>query len=43
MSLNQQLRQHRVLLLNPRLVALMGLVALAVLVAGCKSTSSGDS
>jgi LysM repeat protein len=38
MSLNQQLREPRVLaILNPRVIALMALVAAALMAAGCKS------
>ena len=38
MSFNQQLREPRVLaILNPRVIALMALMAAAVLAAGCKS------
>ncbi len=40
MSLNQQLRESRAFPMNLRLIALMGLVALAVFAAGCASTSS---
>ena len=38
MSLNQQLREPRVLTIAPRLVALMALAAAALLVVGCRSS-----